>query len=102
MSGGLDSTVALWWARARGYACEAITFRYGQRHTAQVYNPVLSDTIERKIFLLLNDKLTEIAKALGKVDEHGEVAEDPSPIDGAQSEGQMQQIDDLFWSTWVG
>jgi superfamily II DNA or RNA helicase len=50
--------------------------RYGQRHTAQVYNLVLSDTIEGRIFLLLNDKLTEIAKALGKVDEHGEVAED--------------------------
>ncbi len=50
--------------------------RYGQRHTAQVYNLVLSDTIEGKIFLLLNDKLTEIAKALGKVDERGEVAED--------------------------
>lgn len=50
--------------------------RYGQRHTAQVYNLVLSDTIEGKIFLLLNDKLTEIAKALGKVDEQGEVAED--------------------------
>ena len=50
--------------------------RYGQRHTAQVYNLVLSDTIEGKIFLLLNDKLKEIAKTLGKVDEHGEVAED--------------------------
>lgn len=50
--------------------------RYGQRHTAQVYNLVLSDTIEGKIFLLLDEKLKEIAKALGKVDEHGEVAED--------------------------
>ena len=50
--------------------------RYGQQHTAQVYNLVLSDTIEGKIFLLLDDKLTEIGKALGKVDEHGEVAED--------------------------
>jgi hypothetical protein len=50
--------------------------RYGQRHTAQVYNLVLSDTIEGKIFLLLDDKLKEIAKALGKVDEHGNVAED--------------------------
>jgi hypothetical protein len=50
--------------------------RYGQRHTAQVYNLVLSDTIEGKIFLLLDDKLKEIAKALGKVDDHGEVAED--------------------------
>jgi superfamily II DNA/RNA helicase len=50
--------------------------RYGQKHTAQVYNLVLSDTIEVRIFLLLDEKLQEIAKALGKVDEHGDVAED--------------------------
>jgi superfamily II DNA or RNA helicase len=50
--------------------------RYGQRDTAQVYNLVLSDTIEGRIFLLLNDKLNEIALTLGKVDEHGNVAED--------------------------
>lgn len=50
--------------------------RYGQRHTAQVYNLVLSDTIEGKIFLLLNDKLKEIAQAVGKIDEQGNFAED--------------------------
>jgi SNF2 family DNA or RNA helicase len=50
--------------------------RYGQKHTAQVYNLALSDTIEGEIFLLLDQKLTEIAKTLGKVDERGEVAED--------------------------
>ena len=50
--------------------------RYGQQHTAQVYNLVLSDTIEGRIFLLLMDKLKEIARTLGKVDEHGNVAED--------------------------
>jgi superfamily II DNA or RNA helicase len=50
--------------------------RYGQKHTAQVYNLVLSDTIEGKIFLLLDDKLKEIARTLGKVDEQGEVTED--------------------------
>jgi len=50
--------------------------RYGQQHTAQVYNLVLSDTIEGRIFLLLHDKLMEIAKALGKVDEQGNIAED--------------------------
>ena len=50
--------------------------RYGQRDTAQVYNLVLSDTIEGRIFLLLNDKLMEIAKALGKVDNQGNIAED--------------------------
>ncbi|MBS1994688.1 MAG: DEAD/DEAH box helicase family protein [Cyanobacteria bacterium SZAS LIN-2] len=50
--------------------------RYGQRDTAQVYNLVLSDTIEGRIFLLLDDKLTEIARTVGKVDEQGNVAED--------------------------
>lgn len=50
--------------------------RYGQTHTAQVYNLVLSDTIEGRIFLLLEEKLTEIARTVGKVDEHGNVAED--------------------------
>lgn len=50
--------------------------RYGQHHTAQVYNLVLSDTIEGRIFLLLDDKLTEIARTLGKVDDQGNVAED--------------------------
>ncbi|MEY9722101.1 SNF2 family DNA or RNA helicase [Sinorhizobium fredii] len=50
--------------------------RYGQAHTAQVYNLVLSDTIEGRIFLLLDDKLTEIARTLGKVDNQGNMAED--------------------------
>ena len=50
--------------------------RYGQKDTAQVYNLVLSDTIEGKIYLLLTDKLLEIARTLGKVDEHGNVTED--------------------------
>ena len=50
--------------------------RYGQHHTAQVYNLVLSDTIEGRIFLLLDEKLTEIARTVGKVDDQGNVAED--------------------------
>src|SRR5207245_7231759 len=50
--------------------------RYGQAHTAQVYNLVSADTIEGKIFLMLEGKLLEIAKALGKVDELGQVTED--------------------------
>jgi len=50
--------------------------RYGQRHAAQIYNLVLSDTIEGRIFLLLDEKLTEIARTVGKVDEQGNVAED--------------------------
>lgn len=50
--------------------------RYGQNSTSQVYNLVSTDTIEGKIFMLLEGKLYDIASALGKVDEHGEIAED--------------------------
>lgn len=50
--------------------------RYGQVSTSQVFNLVAVDTIEGKIFLLLEEKLDEIAKTLGKVDEQGRIAED--------------------------
>lgn len=50
--------------------------RYGQNSTAQVYNLVAADTIEGRIFLLLEEKLSDIAYALGKVDDAGQIAED--------------------------
>lgn len=50
--------------------------RYGQLSTAQVYNLIAADTIEGKIFLLLEEKLNDIAIAIGKVDEKGQIAED--------------------------
>lgn len=50
--------------------------RYGQESTAQVYNLVAADTIEGQIYLLLEEKLNDIARALGKVDEQGQIAED--------------------------
>jgi hypothetical protein len=50
--------------------------RSGQESTAQVYNLVAADTIEGQIWLLLEEKLTDIAAALGKVDENGQIAED--------------------------
>jgi len=50
--------------------------RYGQESTAQVYNLVATDTIEGQIFLLLEDKLNDIARTLGKIDENGQIAED--------------------------
>lgn len=50
--------------------------RYGQNATAQVYNLVAANTLEGQIYLLLESKLKDIASALGKVDDHGQVAED--------------------------
>src|SRR5579872_2891293 len=36
LSGGLDSTTALFWAKTRGFACEALSVRYGQRHAREL------------------------------------------------------------------
>lgn len=50
--------------------------RYGQQSTAQIYNLVAADTIEGQIYLLLEEKLNDIARTLGKLDDQGQVAED--------------------------
>ena len=36
LSGGLDSATTLAIARAQGYSCHALSFRYGQRHAAEL------------------------------------------------------------------
>jgi 7-cyano-7-deazaguanine synthase len=36
LSGGLDSATVLAWMRREGYACHALSFRYGQRHEIEL------------------------------------------------------------------
>lgn len=51
--------------------------RYGQRDTAQVYNLVAEDTVEERIYGLLEKKLLEIAQTIGRIDPvTGQVNED--------------------------
>lgn len=50
--------------------------RYGQLETVQVYNLFADDTVEERIYDLLDFKLTEIAQSIGKMDEQGQVRED--------------------------
>jgi superfamily II DNA or RNA helicase len=51
--------------------------RYGQRDTAQVYSLVAEDTVEQRIYALLEEKLLDIAKTIGRVDlVTGQVVED--------------------------
>ena len=50
LSGGLDSAVALFYAKSRGYDCHALTFDYGQRHVREIKNAkVLADKARAKI-----------------------------------------------------
>jgi SNF2 family DNA or RNA helicase len=50
--------------------------RYGQKDTVQVYNLVAEDTVEERIYDLLERKLLEIAGSIGKIDEEGKPMED--------------------------
>jgi hypothetical protein len=51
--------------------------RYGQQETVQVYNLVAENTVEDRVYSILEDKLTEIAESIGKMDSvTGEVSED--------------------------
>lgn len=36
LSGGLDSSTCLYWAKAKGYACEGLSVLYGQRHAKEL------------------------------------------------------------------
>ena len=50
--------------------------RYGQQDTVQVYNLLAEDTVEERIYDLLQGKLGDIAKSIGKVDDRGRPLED--------------------------
>jgi hypothetical protein len=50
--------------------------RYGQRETVQVYNLVAEETVEERIYSILETKLLEIAQSIGKLDESGRPTED--------------------------
>jgi len=50
--------------------------RYGQEETVQVYNLLAQDTVEDQIYGLLDQKLLEIARSIGKTDLQGKPMED--------------------------
>ena len=50
LSGGLDSATVLAWMRREGFACHALSFRYGQRHSVEL------------------DRAAELARSLGAVE----------------------------------
>ncbi|MEN6577371.1 MAG: 7-cyano-7-deazaguanine synthase QueC [Phycisphaerales bacterium] len=64
LSGGLDSATTLAIARKEGFACHALSFRYGQRHSREI------------------DAARQIARALGAV-EHRLIAIDLAAFGGS-------------------
>ncbi|MBI4468459.1 MAG: DEAD/DEAH box helicase family protein [Acidobacteria bacterium] len=50
--------------------------RYGQEETVQVYNLLAQDTVEERIYGMLDQKLLEIARSIGRTDDQGRALED--------------------------
>src|SRR5262245_37863592 len=69
VSGGMDSAVALAEARALGFACHALTVRYGQRHACEL------------------EAARRVARALGAVEQR-EVAVELGALGGSALTGQ--------------
>ncbi|HEU5359239.1 MAG TPA: 7-cyano-7-deazaguanine synthase, partial [Gemmatimonadales bacterium] len=63
LSGGMDSATTLAIARSEGFACHALSFRYGQRHAIEL------------------ERAATVARMLGAV-EHRVVTLDPAAFQG--------------------
>ena len=70
LSGGMDSAVVLAFAREQGYACHALSVRYGQRHTSEL------------------DAAARVARSLGAV-AHKTVVVDLRSIGGSALTGDI-------------
>jgi 7-cyano-7-deazaguanine synthase len=71
LSGGLDSTTCLAWARRQGYACHTLAIDYGQRHRGELA------------------AARRVATALGAL-EHREVRVDLRAIGGSALTGDLE------------
>jgi len=57
LSGGIDSTVTLYYARNKGYKCYALIFDYGQRHRREIRSAVAVANRAKVPYQILKIKL---------------------------------------------
>jgi len=75
LSGGLDSTTCLAWARAQGFACHTLAIDYGQRHRGEL------------------QAACRVSQALGAI-EHRQVRVDLGAIGGSALTGAIEVTKD--------
>jgi 7-cyano-7-deazaguanine synthase len=64
LSGGLDSSTVLYFAKAKGYKCQALIFDYGQRHKRELRSAVAVAKRARVPYQILKIKLPWKGSAL--------------------------------------
>jgi 7-cyano-7-deazaguanine synthase len=64
LSGGLDSTTTLYYAKSKGYDCRALIFDYGQRHKREIRSAVAVAKRSKTPYLILKIALPWKGSAL--------------------------------------
>ena len=64
VSGGLDSAVALFYAKKAGYDCHCLSFDYGQKHRREIYHARKLANLAKAKFSLVNLELPWKGSAL--------------------------------------
>ena len=64
LSGGLDSTTTLYYAKSMGYACQALIFDYGQRHRRELRSAVAVAKRVKAPFQVIKIKLPWMGSSL--------------------------------------
>lgn len=64
LSGGLDSTTTLYYAKSKGYQCHALIFDYGQRHKKEIRYAVAAAKRESVPYYIVRIKLPWKGSAL--------------------------------------
>ena len=57
LSGGIDSTTTLYYAKSKGYKCQALIFDYGQRHKREIRSAVAVAKRAKVPYQIINIKL---------------------------------------------
>jgi len=57
LSGGIDSTTTLYWAKTKGYQCYALIFDYGQRHRKEIIRAAKIARLSRTPYRIIKIKL---------------------------------------------
>ena len=57
LSGGLDSTIVLYYAKKKGYDCRCLIFDYGQRHRKELSSAVKIARLAKCPFKIIKIKL---------------------------------------------
>lgn len=64
LSGGLDSTTTLFWAKDKGYSCECLIFNYQQRHKKELQSAIRIANLTNCKYYVIKFQLPWLGSAL--------------------------------------